>query len=1401
MTKHCAVRINLALIVLVVCFLGQPRPAHADGRWRHITAPPDADPNKSLRSNDILALAYEELGAPGDSCLWVGTDRGLQSYNGLTWHDATKAATGLDEKPITALALDSQDNLWVGTETGVSRRSADGVWMQFLSSSKEPFAVTAFAPDGQGDAYVGTKKQGVWRCHDTTCQPVPVASQLLDKGAVKSLLWRQDTLWIGTPEGLIHLDLTGNTATDTLNGYLVNQIVLDDQNRLWLGTDAGIYRRDLESAGQWVHIPEPGFLFGLAIDQDGVMWAARSDAVVKAEMSSLSAAHPAGDWHEIYNSVLHNVHILLAAPDGMLWVGSEAGLSGLDKSWTSFYSADLLPSTESVFIQVRSLVRHPDTNELWAGTNRGVFYYRPGDKRWELLWQIDAAPSGTLVHALWLDTEHAMLWIGAASGVYRYNLDARVLDHTWTTDDGLLSNDVRALLQDARSGEIWAACYGGVSSYRSETGRWHTVGAFSGGIDETQLVLSMAQDETTGDAWAGTGNGVWQYDPQQERWVSLGNSLDMAERVFVYALAWDPQGRNLWFGTNDQLYGYHTADRLTYQPIKFEGWSQGHKVSALLIDPDNNAVWAGTVNGLAHYDPERNRWDRTWNTEKDGLSNNDVVSLARGATPNELWVGTSDGVNRFHPRGPLPWVRLSRAIAHDQDRLLDNQVLLNLNSGRSVELLLQGGSFIAGASELRYGYQLVGYDQSEYWIGVDEQPLVKYTDLKYGTYSLKLWAQDSDGRKSEVQSYDVRVSFLPGNVTGLTVSIGSIVILIAIIVAAAFLLRNYSSYAVSWGAAHGHPVQQLIPLLAPLREPLDAANVQVALQQRQAFTTPGQVSNALDALLKGRILRLAPGGGYRFISPVSVWLHRVQNMRRADSLAESVRSSHPLYAGARTFFTRADFRVVESTPEAFILVPGKTHPQADYRSIYTRLIAGRAPAGDDFEAVAEAARKEYQDEVEHRLAFVVSNRRPTPGARFRLYEIRQRWGLAIVHIDSELFGQVKPNMPAGDILTAQIDQSTGQQNLYKISSPVSDDLSFFGRETVLQQLIDLVNAGQPVGIFGLRKTGKTSLTQRLRGRLAAQRVIAAVDTQGTAREQGVLPLYSTIIGAFVSHIKQYRGGLARTMPQLNLWPPPKGRTLLPNIMRVFATDLVALHRHIGGDERLLLILDEVDRLLPAGDDPGYEGFTSFLGQLRAANQNLQILDFIVIGVDPSVNRRDMWQERDNELYQALHEIWMPPMDADNAAEMIESIGFQMGIRYDPPALQKLIAAGGGQPFVTRQICGETVESLYGQGPVTISAEQADLGIEEFVFLPESYLTELWRVRLDKAGRAILVRLAQTDKPVPRTALLPAQHRQQQLATLGALQERMLIRRRDGGYVIGLGALRSWIRWIELGLDD
>jgi hypothetical protein len=232
----------------------------------------------------------------------------------------------------------------------------------------------------------------------------------------------------------------------------------------------------------------------------------------------------------------------------------------------------------------------------------------------------------------------------------------------------------------------------------------------------------------------------------------------------------------------------------------------------------------------------------------------------------------------------------------------------------------------------------------------------------------------------------------------------------------------------------------------------------------------------------------------------------------------------------------------------------------------------------------------------------------------------------------------------------------------------------------------------------------------------------------------------------------------------------------------------------------LLIVDEIDRLLPYDRVSNSNRYTTFFGQLRAANQQAHMLDFLVVSVDATVNRVERWRDQDNELYRSLREIWMPPMAPSDVREMIDSLGSHMGVRYESEALDWLSQCGGGHPFVTRQICSRAVEGKLNRGAMTVTLEQTHIAFEEFIF-QDSYLGEMWRTRLDDRQREMLRLLAKSSKPLSRFDLLPASQRQAASIALGELENYSLVYREEDGYVIHWDVLSKWIRWVELGLEN
>ena len=100
---------------------------------------------------------------------------------------------------------------------------------------------------------------------------------------------------------------------------------------------------------------------------------------------------------------------------------------------------------------------------------------------------------------------------------------------------------------------------------------------------------------------------------------------------------------------------------------------------------------------------------------------------------------------------------------------------------------------------------------------------------------------------------------------------------------------------------------------------------------------------------------------------------------------------------------------------------------------------------------------------------------------------------AIVLFDEALFQKSEnPLQTVHELL----GQYLGRRDLYSSTLPVSGR-RFFGRERLLLRLTDEVQRGQFIGIYGLRKIGKTSLIHQLRDEKLRGDAVAYVDLQAS----------------------------------------------------------------------------------------------------------------------------------------------------------------------------------------------------------------------------------------------------------------------------------------------------------------
>ena len=410
-------RLGLLLLGLLGLLLVLVRPVRAQQLFLR-----QFGPTEGLRAPFIYALTQDRQGY-----LWLGTGDGLVRYDGSRFVNFTQQ-NGLAEDFVVSLREDPATGaLWVGHyQGGISvKKTAAGPFQKstraavpaglLLPADGPPPADTAavgryrrryhlrlpagteiscLLEDREGNAWLGTAGQGLWRHSDrhlrldtwatgSTSQP-PALGTLPAKGRLEA--WSTfggNRFYQLLPKGL---PLKKDNPAPPLPGAPV-QMMLARPAQLgggfWLGTSAGLY--STPGPGQTPQ-PIPELSNGSSFNVTALAYAPTSGLWVGTAADGLyniptAPARPPRHFTTA-NGLLHNtVTALLADRTGRVWVGShDTGLAAFEPT-TEKFAAYRLTHTG---LDISSLAEDAD-GRLWLATEGDGLFFRDPSKTWQSL--------------------------------------------------------------------------------------------------------------------------------------------------------------------------------------------------------------------------------------------------------------------------------------------------------------------------------------------------------------------------------------------------------------------------------------------------------------------------------------------------------------------------------------------------------------------------------------------------------------------------------------------------------------------------------------------------------------------------------------------------------------------------------------------------------------------------------------------------------------------------------------------------------------------------------------------------------------------------------------------------------------------------------------------------------
>ena len=278
------------------------------------------------------------------------------------------------------------------------------------------------------------------------------------------------------------------------------------------------------------------------------------------------------------------------------------------------------------------------------------------------------------------------------------------------------------------------------------------------------------------------------------------------------------------------------------------------------------------------------------------------------------------------------------------------------------------------------------------------------------------------------------------------------------------------------------------------------------------------------------------------------------------------------------------------------------------------------------------------------------------------------------------------------------------RDLFDFSEPLKKDFYFFGRTDLTVSIIEKHRANQNFGLFGLRKTGKTSIIYDVIRKLSQIDSIGVfIDCQDTSFNfrRWNSALYYILLRAYEE------AGLELDLQEAQFTEIDAGY--------LFEKSVSKLSTQIG--KRILFLFDEIENI--TFDKSGVEhwcnglDFMYFWQSVRSAfHHTTNVFTFCILGTNPRCVEEHFIKEKENPIFKAFVPQYIPGFDQERTREMVRKLGRLMGIKFDEGIYTRLVEDYGGHPFLIRQVCS-AIAKKYPQRPVQIDRLKYNAAREEY----------------------------------------------------------------------------------------
>ena len=309
------------------------------------------------------------------------------------------------------------------------------------------------------------------------------------------------------------------------------------------------------------------------------------------------------------------------------------------------------------------------------------------------------------------------------------------------------------------------------------------------------------------------------------------------------------------------------------------------------------------------------------------------------------------------------------------------------------------------------------------------------------------------------------------------------------------------------------------------------------------------------------------------------------------------------------------------------------------------------------------------------------------------------------------------NAPTENLVQERFKKYLFDTDLFSMLAPIRDEVFFFGRRDFAQDLASKCKNNTHSGVFGLRRSGKTSLLYAVEGLLRQQshhsvyiacESLSSMDWR-TALCKVVLDIYKEFdLDASGIREDEYRS---------------------QNTAIYFEEDMCSCLEN--NKFPLTIMFDEIEAItfgVAQGEnksDIWYDGenFINFWNVIKGYYSKYpNHISILVAGTNPMINEVPAIGEhkKPNPMFRQLSEsnqgAYLQAFSNDDTKHMVNTLGGYMGLSFDEYTVSKLTSDCGGHPYLMRILCSHINKYTRAMGikrPAIVTRAIYDKAIPEF----------------------------------------------------------------------------------------